>query len=169
MPGLTVVQDESPLFQHSAKMSIEELCQRFAVRFILKGQVHKLGARIRVNAELVESLGGRVVWADKLDRELRDLGDFFAIQDEITEEIVTALDIKLLSGEIARITRKVLKNPEAQECLYHGERACCGRRLTWWSYAKPSDFSKRSLGLSLRYPLAMRKRRWLIGPPLFSE
>ena len=122
MPGLTVVQDESPLFQHSAKMSIEELCQRFAVRFILKGQVHKLGARIRVNAELVESLGGRVVWADKLDRELRDLGDFFAIQDEMTEEIVTALDIKLLSGEIARITRKVLKNPEAQECLYHRER-----------------------------------------------
>lgn len=122
MPGLTVVQDESPLFQHAAKMSVEELGQRFAVRFLLKGQVHKLGARIRVNAELIEALGGRVVWADKLDRELRDLGDFFAIQDEMTEEIVTALDIKLLSGEIARITRKVLKNPESQECLYHGER-----------------------------------------------
>ena len=122
MAGLTVVQDESPSFQHTKTMSAEELGKRFAVRFLLKGQVHKLGSRIRVNAELLEVSSDRILWADKLDRELRDLGDFFSIQDEITEEIVTALDIKLLSGEIARITRKVLKTPAAQECLYNGER-----------------------------------------------
>jgi class 3 adenylate cyclase/tetratricopeptide (TPR) repeat protein len=122
MPDLTVIQDESPSFQYASKMSAEELGKRFAVRFLLKGQVHKLGSKVRVNAELLEVSSGRILWADKLDRELRDLGDFFAIQDEITEEIVTALDIKLLSGEMARITRKVLNNPAAHDCLYHGER-----------------------------------------------
>jgi adenylate cyclase len=122
MPDLTVVQDESPSFQHASKMSVEELGERFAVRFLLKGQVHKLGFKVRVNAELLEVSSGRILWADKLDRELHDLGDFFAIQDEITEEIVTALDIKLLSGEMARITRKVLNNPVAHDRLYNGER-----------------------------------------------
>jgi tetratricopeptide (TPR) repeat protein len=84
--------------------------------------VRKLGPKIRVNAELLEVSTGRFLWADKLDRELRDFGDFFALQDEITEELVTALDIKLVSGEMARIIRNVLKNPSAQECIYKGEQ-----------------------------------------------
>ena len=122
LPVLTLVQDESQSFQHTRQMSAEDLGNRFAVRFLLKGQVRKVGPRIRVNAELLEVSTGRYLWADMLDRELRDLGDFFAIQDEITEEIVTALDIKLISGEGARIARKVLKNTVALECLYNGER-----------------------------------------------
>ena len=122
LPGLTLVQDESPSLQDSKQMSPVELGRRFDVRYLLKGQVHKFGPRIRVNAELLEVSTSRFIWADKLDCELKDLGDFFAIQDEITEEIVTALDIKLLSGEGARIVRKVLKNPIALECLYNGER-----------------------------------------------
>jgi class 3 adenylate cyclase/tetratricopeptide (TPR) repeat protein len=122
LPGLTLIQDESPSLQDSKHMSLQELGQRFDVRCLLKGQVRKFGPKIRVNAELLEVSTGRILWADKLDRELQDLGDFFAIQDDITEEIVTALDIKLLSGEVARITRKVLKDPVALECLYNGER-----------------------------------------------
>jgi class 3 adenylate cyclase/TolB-like protein len=122
LPGLTLVHDESPSLQDSKHMSLQELGQRFDVRCLLKGQVRKFGPKIRVNAELLEVSTGRILWADKLDRELQDLGDFFAIQDDITEEIVTALDIKLLSGEGARITRKALKNPVALECLYNGER-----------------------------------------------
>ena len=122
LPGLTLVQDESPSLQHSKHMSLEELGQRFDVRYLLRGQVHKFGPRIRVTAELLEVSTGRFLWAGKLDRELQDLGGFFAIQDEVVEEIVTALDIKLLTGEGARIVRKVLKNPNAIECLYNGER-----------------------------------------------
>jgi class 3 adenylate cyclase/tetratricopeptide (TPR) repeat protein len=122
LPDLIVVEDESPSMGHAKQMSAQELAQRFAVRYLLKGQVRKIGPRIRVNVELLEVSTGRYLWADKLDRELGDFGDFFAIQDEITEEIVTALDIKLVSGEVARITRKVLKSPAAQECLYNGER-----------------------------------------------
>jgi class 3 adenylate cyclase/tetratricopeptide (TPR) repeat protein len=122
LPGLTLIQDESPSLQDSKHMSLQELGHRFDVRYLLKGQVRKFGPRIRVNTELLEVSTGRVLWADKLDRELQDLGDFFAIQDDITEEIVAALDVKLLSGEGARIARKVLKNPAALESLYNGER-----------------------------------------------
>ena len=122
LPGLILVQDESSSLQYTKRTSAEELAQRFAVRFLLMGQVRKAGARVRVTAELLEVETGRYVWGDSLDRELRDFSDVFEIQDEITEEIVTALDIKLVSGEIARITRKVLTNPIANENLYNGER-----------------------------------------------
>ena len=122
MPGLTLVQDESPSLQLTKRMSAEDLGQRFAVRFLLKGHVGKAGPRIRVTAGLLEVSTGRFLWADKFDRELGDFGDFFAIQDEITEEIATALDIKLVSGEMARVTRKVLNNPAAHRSLYNGEQ-----------------------------------------------
>ena len=135
LPGLTLVQDESPGFQHAKAMSSEGLGQRFAVRHLLTGQVSKMGSRIRVNAELLELSSGRYLWADKLDRELRDFGDFFAIQDEIIEEIVTALDIKLISGEMARITRRVLNNPQAHEKLYLGEHLL-------WNAANKLEFNE---------------------------
>jgi TolB-like protein len=117
--GLVLVDDESMV--ESMRMTVEEIAHRFSVRYVLKGSVRKSGDRIRVSAELIEAATGRYLWADNLDRELRDFGDFFAAQDEIVDEIVTALDVKLLSGEAARIVRKALKNPHALESYYRGE------------------------------------------------
>jgi tetratricopeptide (TPR) repeat protein len=62
----------------------------------------------------------RLVWAESYDRQLDDL---FAVQDEITREIVTAMDIKLVSGEPARTIRQSLKNPAAIESYYRGWKA----------------------------------------------
>jgi adenylate cyclase len=74
---------------------------------------------VRVNAELVEVSTGRNVWGERYDGEIHDL---FAIQDEITEEIVTAMDVKLVRGESARYTRSQIRNSEARDCLYRGEQ-----------------------------------------------
>jgi len=84
--------------------------------------VRILGRKIRVSAGLREVSTGRHLWAEDLDRDLNDIGDLFAIQDEITEEIVTALDVKLLCGEAARLVRKVFKNRAALESYYQGEQ-----------------------------------------------
>jgi len=117
IPGLFVTMDESPEATVSRRMSVFELGQEFGVRYVLTGGVRRHGGRVRVNAELMEAATGRCLWAERFDRELHDL---FSIQDEITEEIVTALDVKLIQGEDARFMRKALTNPAALDASYRG-------------------------------------------------
>lgn len=119
--GLMLIEDNSPSLSKSKQMTVAELGNRFQVQYVLKGGVRKYGEKVRVNAELVAVSRGHVLWAEQFDRNLRDPGDLFVIEDEITEEIVTALDVKLLTGEVARITRNALKNAAARECVYRGE------------------------------------------------
>jgi len=121
VPGLALIGDESPGLQDSKQMTVAELIRRFGVRYVLQGDVRKLGERIRVNAELMEVSSGRYVWAERFDREMHDLRDLFDIQDEITDEIVTAMDVKLLSGEAGRLVRRTFKNPKALACYSRGE------------------------------------------------
>jgi tetratricopeptide (TPR) repeat protein len=112
--------DESPATQLSRQLSVAELGQKFGVRYVLTGGVRRHGERVRVNAELVEAHSGRCLWAERYDRDLHDL---FSIQDEIAEEIVTAMDVKLMRGEAARFLRKALTNPEALDLAYRGWHA----------------------------------------------
>ena len=120
IPGLFLIEEGSPGMRTSKQMTAQDLGRQLGVRYVLKGGVRRSGDRVRVNAELVEVATGRHLWAERFDRELRDL---FAIQDEITEEIVTAMDVKLVGGESSRFVRKSIENPAARECLYRGEEA----------------------------------------------
>jgi adenylate cyclase len=121
MPNLALIGDESPSMNRSREMTVQELGRKFDVRYVLKGGLRKLGDKIRVNVELMEVSTGRHLWAENLDRDLRNLGDLFAVQDEITEEIVTAMDVKLLSGNAARLVRSAFQNPTALQSYFNGE------------------------------------------------
>lgn len=121
VPGLVLVGDESPSMVESKRMTVEEIARRFDVRYVVRGAIRKFRSRIRVSAELLEVSTGRYVWAESFDREFRDFGEFFDIQDEVIDEIVTAMDVKLLSGEAARIVRRALKDPAALERYFRGE------------------------------------------------
>ena len=72
---------------------------------------------MRVNVQLIDAIKGHHLWAERYDRTLEDV---FEVQDEITNEIVTALDVKLGIGEQARHYRSKLKNPELRELFYQG-------------------------------------------------
>jgi adenylate cyclase len=117
IPGIFLAMDESPAAQLSKQMSVTELGQKFGVRYVLTGGVRRHDDRVRVNAELIEADSGQCLWAERYDRNLHDL---FSIQDEITEEIVTAMDVKLMRGEAARFLRKALTNPAALDLAYRG-------------------------------------------------
>jgi adenylate cyclase len=64
---------------------------------------------------------GQYLWAESFDRDLSDLFELFAIQDEITEKIVVALEVKLLHGDAARLVRNAFENPTALQSYYNGE------------------------------------------------
>jgi adenylate cyclase len=121
LPKLTIVEDGSPSMHKSREMTVQELGRQFDVRYVLKGSLRKLGDRVRVTAELVEVPTGRYLWAEHFDRDFGDLAVLFDVQDEITQEIITALDVKLLSGEAARIVRSALRNPAALDSYFNGE------------------------------------------------
>jgi adenylate cyclase len=70
--------------------------------------------------QLTDTVAGTVLWSERYDRVL---DHDFALQDEITRRVVTALDVKLASGEQARVWRKCLTDPKALECFYRGIQA----------------------------------------------
>ena len=121
--GLFLIGEGSMRTYNSKPVTTREIGRQLGVRHLLEGGVRKAGNQVRITAQLVEASSGRHVWAERFDRKLDDL---FAVQDEITEEIVTALDVNLVSGETARIIRKTLRNPEALESYYRGWQALFG-------------------------------------------
>lgn len=88
-------------------IDIKEVGRQLGVGYILEGSVQKAGGRVRVNAQLIETASGSHVWAQRYDRELKDL---FEIQDEIIENIVRSLALKIDEAEHQRVLRKV--NPD---------------------------------------------------------
>lgn len=94
-----------------------EAGRRTGVRHVLEGSVRQSGDRVRVGVELIDTANNAVIWSQRYDRLLAET---FALQDEITEKIVTALDVRLSGGEQARIWRKCLIEPKAREHFYNG-------------------------------------------------
>jgi adenylate cyclase len=97
-----------------------DAARRAGVRYALEGTVQRSADRLRVSVQLTDAVAGTVPWSERYDR-LLDHG--FGLQDEITASIVTALDVKLASGEQARVWHKCLADPGARECFYRGVQA----------------------------------------------
>jgi TolB-like protein len=123
IPGLFLISEISMFSYKSQAPSIRELGHQLGVSHVLDGGVRKEGDRIRITARLLETANGHQVWAERYDRKI---GDIFAVQDEITEKIVEAMDVELVTGEMAHTIRKTIRNPDALECYYRGWEALFG-------------------------------------------
>ena len=123
IPGLFLISEISMFSYKSLLPSIDELSANLGVSHVLDGGVRKAGDRVRITARLIETFSGRQIWADRYDRKIDDI---FAVQDEITEKIVAAMDIQLVTGEVGRSIRDTIQNPEALESYYRGWQALFG-------------------------------------------
>lgn len=120
LSGLFLVAQASSFAFKARPISVRELGRELGVSHVLEGCVRRSADRVRITAQLSDTRSGRHVWAERFDRSLVDL---FAVQDEITERIVTELEVKLVSGEDARIYRRSPRSPEARDCSYRGWNA----------------------------------------------
>jgi adenylate cyclase len=93
---------------------------------VIEGSVRKAANRVRITAQLIDCATGGHLWADRYDR---DLTDIFAIQDEVTAEIVAAMAVTLTSDEQQRLIRKGTGNLEAYDCLLRA-------REQWWQLTR---------------------------------
>ena len=97
IPEMFVIARNSTFTYKGKPVKVKQVSEELGVKYVLEGSIQKVGDRLRVNAQLIDALEGHHLWAERYDRDLKDL---FNLQDDITMKIVTALEVKLTRGEI---------------------------------------------------------------------
>jgi len=115
--GLFVISRNSSFAYRGRALDLRKVCEELNVRYILEGSVRRSGNRARINAQMIDGSNGGHVWADRYDREIEDI---FAVQDEVTREIVDALKVALTVGEQSRRVERRKVDPEAYDLLIRG-------------------------------------------------
>ena len=114
-----VIARNSTFTYKDKPVKVQQVSRELGVRYVLEGSVQKAGDRIRVTAQLVDATTGNHIWSERYDRELKDI---FAVQDEITKKIITAMQVKLTEGEQVQAAAKGTNNLEAYlKCLQANE------------------------------------------------
>jgi len=121
IPRLFVISRQSTFSYKAKPVKVKQVSEELGVRYVLEGSVQRSADRIRINAQLIDALTGSHLWAERYDRDLKDL---FALQDEITMKILMAIQAKLTEGEQALGGGKLGEKPRL-ECY-----------LKWWEGVK---------------------------------
>jgi adenylate cyclase len=115
--GLFVIARNSVFTYKGRAVKVGDVGRDLGVRYVLEGSVQRAGDRVRITAQLVDASTGYHLWADRYDREFRDI---FAVQDDVTQRIVGALAVRLTEGERGRLSRVPTANPEAYDLALRG-------------------------------------------------
>jgi adenylate cyclase len=110
VPKLFVIARNSTFTYKGKPVKVQQVSEELGVRYVLEGSVRKSGDKIRITAQLIDALSGHHLWAKRYDRNLDDI---FAVQDEITKKIITAMQVKLTEGEQVRAAAGGTNNLEA--------------------------------------------------------
>jgi len=97
----------------------QTLAEELGVDFILKGNVRRIGDKIRVNAQLIDAKNGYNRWAERYDKGVEEI---FAVQNDVTNSILTAFDLKPPSQEMERVDRAATSNLLAYDYFLEGQR-----------------------------------------------
>jgi adenylate cyclase len=100
---LFVIARQSGFAYKGRAIDVKQIGRELGVRYVVEGSVRKAGNRVRIVAQLIETETGANIWADRYDR---DLSDIFALQDEITERIVSTIEPTVQAVEIKRASAK---------------------------------------------------------------
>jgi adenylate cyclase len=121
-----VIARNSSFTYKGRAVDVTQVAKELGVRYVLEGSVRKAGNRVRVTAQLIDATTGSHIWAERYDRELDDI---FALQDEITETIVAAVEPELGAVERERAGRRPPGNLDAWGLYQRG---------LWHFYADPT-------------------------------
>ena len=119
MPNMFVIAHQSSFKYRDKAVKVQQVGRELGVRYVLEGSVEKAGDRIRINAQLIDAETGDHLWAERYDRELKDV---FAVQDEIIRKVVTEIAVKVSWGEMGRLMTHATENYEALDCFLKAYR-----------------------------------------------
>jgi TolB-like protein/cytochrome c-type biogenesis protein CcmH/NrfG len=110
----SVIARNSSFMYKGKAVHIKQVADELGVNYVLEGSVRKLGERVRITAQLNDVRTGSHIWAERYDREVADV---FAVQDEITEAIVAAIEPQIYAAENFRAQRKPPDSLDAWELV----------------------------------------------------
>src|SRR5712691_2392645 len=149
LSGLFVIARNSVFTYKGKAVKPEQVSRELGVRYVLEGSVRKAGDRVRITAQLVEATTGYHRWADRYDRDLKDI---FAVQEEISRKIVAALAVQLTPGEQARLGRKYTENLEAYDAYLRGREYLT--RYTQETNGQARQMFEKAIALDPTFALA---------------
>ena len=115
--GLLVIARNSTFIYKGKSPKAKQIAEELGVRYILEGSVRRAGDDIRINAQLIDAVTGHHLWAERYDGTIDRI---FALQDQITQKIVSALTVKLTGTENQIIAEKGTDNVEAYDAFLRG-------------------------------------------------
>src|SRR5262249_39329880 len=129
---LFVIARNTSFVYKGKTIDIKQVGRELGVRYVLEGSVRKAGNRVRITAQLIEAAAGTHLWGERYDR---DLADTFAVQDQITESVVGAIEPELQQVERQRAARKSPENLDAWDHYMRG---------LWWNYQFDPEGNRRA-------------------------
>lgn len=117
LSGIFVISRNSTFTYKGKPTKAQQVAQDLGVRYILEGSVRRDGNKVRINAQLIDAVGGHHLWAERYDGEL---GGVFGLQDKVIEHIVATLAVKLTTTERTATTAAETANLQAYDALLQG-------------------------------------------------
>jgi adenylate cyclase len=121
-------------FRYKGKdVSPSQVGRELGIQYVLEGSVRRVGAKVRINAQLIEAASDGHIWAERYDRDLEGI---FTLQDEIAERIATALKVKSTADEQQRVEQKGTEILEAYDSFLRG-------RALYWKFTAEANLQSR--------------------------
>jgi len=113
VPRLFVVARDSTFTYKGKPVKVKQVSEELGVRYVLEGSFQRSGERVRITAQLIDALTGHHLWAERYDRDLKDI---FVLQDEVTLKVLTAIRVKLTEGELSLGYGKYYGGKQGLDC-----------------------------------------------------
>jgi len=139
---MLVISRDTAFTYKNKPVNARQMGRELSVRYVLEGSIRRSGDRVRVTAQLIDAETDMHLWAERFDR---DIGDLFALQNEITSRLANSLGIELTAAEAARPTER----PDALDYILRG-RAATLKPNSPESWAEAISMFERALALDPR-------------------
>jgi adenylate cyclase len=146
--ALFVIARNSAFVYKGKAFNIPDICRELGVRFALEGSVRKAGNRVRITAQLIDGSRGGHLWAERYDR---DLTDIFAVQDDVTQQIVAALKVTLSEAEKSLIADSGTTNVDAHDFFLRGRELIWGGKRDHEMFDQSTVCFRRAIELDPNY------------------
>jgi adenylate cyclase len=148
--GMLVISRNTAFTYKNHRVDTKQIGRELSVRYVLEGSVQRSGKQVRVTAQLIDAETDTHLWSERFDREM---GDLFAMQNELTSRIAVALNLEMVLAEAAR----PIDNPDSRDYIFRG-RAASWKPRTRATQAAVIGLFEHALMLD---PQSVEARCWL--------